>query len=102
MKLYIYSLENNIHCATVNGESNDACERKAEETYGSNDYGWTYSPAFGAADGIKENAEAGEIHINKNGETYYSKEDENGETIYSFTKNFEDIWDQETEDTYGE
>ena len=61
MKLYIYSIENNIHVATVNGESNKSCERKAEEIYGSNDYGWTYSPAFGVADGIEENAEAVQI-----------------------------------------
>ena len=61
MKLYIYSLENNVHLATVNGDSNAACERKAEEAYGSNDHGWTYSPAFGTTDGLEENDAAVEI-----------------------------------------
>ena len=42
------------------------------------------------------------IHTNKNGETYYSKEDENGETVYSFTEDFKDTWDQETQNAYGE
>ncbi len=41
------------------------------------------------------------IHTNKNGDTYYSKE-EDGETIYSFTLDFEDIWTQEDEDLHGE
>jgi hypothetical protein len=61
MKLYIYSLENNLHVATVSGESNAACEAKAEAAYGSNDYGWTYSPAVGATDGLTENENAAEI-----------------------------------------
>jgi hypothetical protein len=43
-----------------------------------------------------------QTNTNKNGETYYSREYENGETIYSFTKDFEDIWTQEDEDIYGE
>jgi hypothetical protein len=34
-------------------------------------------------------------HINHNGVTYYSTEDEDGQTIYSFTEDFEDIWTQE-------
>lgn len=37
---------------------------------------------------------------NHNGVPYFSKTI-NGETVYSFTKDFEDIWDQETEDTYS-
>ena len=41
-------------------------------------------------------------HTNKAGETYYSMENEAGETIYSFTSDFEDTWDQETQDEYGE
>jgi hypothetical protein len=39
-------------------------------------------------------------HFNHNGIPYFSKT-ENAETIYSFTEDFEDTWDQETEDTYG-
>ena len=41
-------------------------------------------------------------HTNPNGEDYFSKEDpENGETIYSFSEDFEDIWNQADEDIYG-
>jgi len=61
MKLYIYSLESNQHAATVTGETNEACERVAEETYGSNDFAWTYSPAFECSDGLIENEEAKEV-----------------------------------------
>lgn len=61
MKLYIYSLENNLHVATVTGETNAACESAAEAAYGSNDYAWTYSPAFGMTDGLTENEGAKEI-----------------------------------------
>jgi len=37
-------------------------------------------------------------HINADGTPYYSTTDENGQTIYSFTKDFEDIWTQEDQD----
>jgi len=37
-------------------------------------------------------------HTNANGVEYYSTTDENGETIYSFFKDFEDIWTQDDED----
>jgi len=61
MKLYIYSLENNLHVATITGDDNATCEAKAAEVYGSNDYGWTYSPAFGAYEGLVENDDAEQI-----------------------------------------
>ena len=60
-KLYVYSLEDNSHVATITGDDNAACETKANEVYGSNDYGWTYSPAFGAKSGLTENGDAEEI-----------------------------------------
>ena len=60
-KLYVYSLEDNSHVVTITGEDNASCEAKANELYGINDYGWTYSPAFGAADGLGENDDAEEI-----------------------------------------
>jgi len=31
---------------------------------------------------------------------YFSKKDENGKTIYSFSTDFQDTWDQETEDQH--
>lgn len=62
MKLYIYNPENNEHIATIIGDSNEACERVAAERYGSGDgFAWTYSPAFGTADGLVENTSAEEI-----------------------------------------
>lgn len=52
--LYIYSTETNTVVARIHGESNEACEAKAEELgfMGSDDFGGTYSPAFGANDGL--------------------------------------------------
>jgi len=31
---------------------------------------------------------------------YYSRKDENGQPVYSFSKDFQDTWDQETEDEH--
>lgn len=56
--LYVYSLEDNSHVATITGADNKTCEDKANDVYGSNDYGWTYSPAFGSSDGLTENDDA--------------------------------------------
>jgi hypothetical protein len=56
--LYVYDLENNDHVATITGADNAACETMANDTYGSNDYGWTYSPAFGMSGGLTENDDA--------------------------------------------
>ena len=55
INLYIYSIEDNSHVATITGGDNASCEAKADDMYGSNDYGWTYSPAFGFSGGLKEN-----------------------------------------------
>ncbi|HRF12706.1 MAG: hypothetical protein AW09_000360 [Candidatus Accumulibacter phosphatis] len=59
--LYLYSLEDRAHVATVTGADHATVEAKADEIYGSNDYGWTYSPAFGADGGLMENGGAEEI-----------------------------------------
>ena len=61
MKLIVYSNETNEHVATITGETNEACERAAEDQYGSNDYSWTYSPAWAMSGGLTENADAKEI-----------------------------------------
>ena len=39
-----------------------------------------------------------DTYTNANGIEYYSTTDESGDTIYSFTKDFEDIWSQEDQD----
>lgn len=52
--LYVYSLETNQLVARINGDSQAACEAKADEMYGaSNDHGRTWSPAFGFAGGLE-------------------------------------------------
>ena len=55
MKLYIYNLETKEIVATAEGETNDDCENKA---FYSDYYGMTYSPAFGANDGLIDNGDA--------------------------------------------
>lgn len=52
MDLIVYRLTDKRHVATITGATNAACERVAEDRYGSNDHGWTYTPASGAVDGI--------------------------------------------------
>ena len=52
--LYIYNAEDMTLVARIEGADNGACEAVASEQYGDTDsYGWTYSPAFGAADGVQ-------------------------------------------------
>jgi hypothetical protein len=60
--LYVYSLEDNTHVATITGHSNEECEAKAADlNYDNGDHGWTYSPAFGLDGGLIENADAEKI-----------------------------------------
>jgi len=55
MNLYIYSLEDLKHVATISGKDQGSIEAKADDAYDANEYGWTYSPAFGTNDGLIEN-----------------------------------------------
>ena len=41
-------------------------------------------------------------HTNDAGETYYSGTDENGQTVYSFSPEFDDVWNQEDQDAIDE
>lgn len=54
--LYIYSTETNTVVARIHGDTNGAIEAKlAELGYANNDdFGATYTPAFGAVDGLVE------------------------------------------------
>lgn len=61
MKLYIYSIEDNRHLATITGETNAACEAALADNFNVDEIGATYSPAFGSAEGLVENPEAREI-----------------------------------------
>lgn len=57
LALYIYDAETNKHVATIHGANNAACEGIAQDMF-ANDFGWTYSPAFGYTDGLEENSDA--------------------------------------------
>lgn len=56
MKLYIYNPDTNEIIAISEGKTNKECEDKAQ-LY-TNDYGTTYSPAFGANGGLIDNNNA--------------------------------------------
>jgi hypothetical protein len=58
MKLYIYDLEEMVVRATVERETKEACEDVAFVRFGSDEYGFTYSPALDMDDGLIDNADA--------------------------------------------
>lgn len=63
MTLYIYTTEDNNLVARINGNDNGVCEAVATDRFGDTDtFGWTYSPAFGANDGLVDNGDAEEIN----------------------------------------
>lgn len=43
MTLYVYDNETGSLMGRIHGDTNAACEAKADEIYGSNDVEWTYS-----------------------------------------------------------
>ena len=62
MTLYVYSEETKEVIAKINGESNQDCEKAAEENgYTDETIGWTYRPAFGFNDGLIDTVDAVEI-----------------------------------------
>lgn len=62
MKLYIYTTSDMHHIATITGDTSAACERAAADAYDlNNEYAATYTPAFGAGDGLVENDDAEQI-----------------------------------------
>ena len=55
MKLYAYCVEDMTVLKVVEGIDNADCERQMDELCPSSDeIGWTYTPAFGFADGLME------------------------------------------------
>lgn len=66
MKLYVYEIESRIHIATIHGTTNSECESVFSDRFSEEEYGATYSPAFGANDGLVENSEVYEINVVKN------------------------------------
>ena len=62
MKLYIYAARNYNVAAIISGESAAACERKARDLdYDDDAFEFTYSPRFGAIDGLRDNPNAEHI-----------------------------------------
>ena len=58
LTLYIYNTDTKKIVAHIHGKDNAICEAMAENEYGDTDtYGWTYSPAIGAVDGLIDNEE---------------------------------------------
>jgi hypothetical protein len=53
MKAYIYNTETRNVVAEIKGDDNKSIEAKFDElNYDSDEFGLTYSPAFGADDGL--------------------------------------------------
>jgi hypothetical protein len=62
MKMYVYNSDTNEHIATITGKSNDAIDKAFLRHFDINgDFSGTYSPAFGATDGLVESEGAYEI-----------------------------------------
>jgi hypothetical protein len=53
MKAYIYNIETKKVIAEIKGNDNKSIEAKFDEIgYATDEYGLTYSPAFGTVDGL--------------------------------------------------
>ncbi|ELO1828654.1 hypothetical protein QXB71_003933 [Vibrio cholerae] len=54
MKAYVYNTESKKVVAIISGETCEQCEAKAAEMgfMGMDEYGLTYTPAFGTVDGL--------------------------------------------------
>jgi hypothetical protein len=62
LTLYVYDTATREVVAEISGETNAACERVAADQYGDTDrFAATYSPAFGAADGLIATADCDAI-----------------------------------------
>lgn len=58
MTLYIYNSETAEVVEKVTGGTQEQQMDHASEHYDADDYGWTYSPAFGMADGLIDMGDA--------------------------------------------
>ena len=63
MTLYIYSNETAKVVEKVTGGTQQEQMDYADSNYDSADYGWTYSPAWGMADGLIDTGDAKETHL---------------------------------------
>jgi len=62
MNLYIYSLEDLKHVATISGKDEGSIEAKANDAYDANEY-VGHTASFCTNDGLIENSEAEEISV---------------------------------------
>jgi hypothetical protein len=53
MKAYVYNTETKIVAAEIRGDNEKSIEAKYSEWFDTDEYGLTYSPAFGAYDGLR-------------------------------------------------
>ena len=64
MKGYVYAavraanVETNVVVAVIEGETNSDIESAYAKKFDQDEYGLTYTPAFGAVDGLVENENA--------------------------------------------
>ena len=58
MTLYIYNSKTGVICDKVTGGTQEQQMDYASEHYDADEFGWTYSPAFGMADGLIDDGEA--------------------------------------------
>ena len=52
MNAYVYNTDTNVVVAEIRGNDNQSIEAKYNECFDADEYGLTYSPAFGADDGL--------------------------------------------------
>ena len=58
MTLYIYNSKTGVIAEKVTGGTQEQQMDYASEHYDADEFGWTYSPAFGMADGLIDDGEA--------------------------------------------
>lgn len=63
MTLYIYSNDTAQVVEKVTGGTQGQQMDYADSNYDSDDYGWTYSPALGMADGLIDTRDAKKTHL---------------------------------------
>lgn len=65
MEAYVYKTENNIVIAKITGDDNQSIEAKYDECFDQDECGLTYSPAFGANEGLIIDGDFNVIDVSK-------------------------------------
>jgi len=61
--LFVYRTEDNQVVARISGDDDKALLSRAEFEYGSDDFGYTFTPAFGASDGLVPGDDVADIEV---------------------------------------